>query len=322
MAKKVLFVLNPKAGKGLIKNKILDILDLLVKNGLEVTVHTTQRKLDGYEKVKNHGKKYQYLLISGGDGTLSECIKGLMEIEDKKRPVVGYIPAGSTNDFAQSLKLPKNMITAANNLVAGNLFKCDIGKFNNDYFIYIAAFGAFTDVSYDTPQDLKNLLGHTAYILEGIKRVASLQKYSMTIEHDGTSVSGEYIYGMISNTISVGGLKSLGKEKVKLDDGLFEVILVKYPHSPIEIQMIVTGILTSDFSSKVFTTFKTSRAVFKSQSEVHWTLDGEDGGAYKETVIEHISKAIPIMVSPKKSKPAPEKWLIHDRYKIFILEDK
>ena len=245
-----------------------------------------------------------------------------MELDAKKRPVVGYIPAGSTNDFAESLKLPKNMIAAAKNLTSGYPFDCDIGRFNDDYFIYIAAFGAFTDVSYDTPQDLKNLLGHTAYIVEGIKRVPTLQKYSMTIEHDNETITGDFIYGMISNTISVGGLKSLGKEMVKLDDGLFEVILVKYPKNPIEIQMIVTGILASDFSGKVFKTFKTSRAVFKSQNKIQWTLDGEYGGTHSEAVIENLTKAISIMVSPKRPKPQAEDTALHDRYKIFVINEK
>lgn len=322
MSKKVLFVLNPKAGKGLIKNKILDIINTLVKNNLEVTVYTTQYKMHSCEIIKSSAKKYDYLLISGGDGTLSEAVKGLMEIEDKKRPVVGYIPAGSTNDFAESLKLPKNMISAAEKFISGVPFSYDIGKFNDDYFTYIAAFGAFTDVSYGTSQNLKNALGHTAYILEGIKRVASLQKYEITIEHDGTTVSGSFVYGMISNTTSVGGLKSFGKEKVKLDDGLFEVLLVKYPQNPIEIQMIVSGILTSDFSSKVFTTFKTSKATFKSESQIQWTLDGEYGGTHSEAVIENKTKAISIMVPAKKAKASAEKNPLYNKYKIFAADNK
>ncbi len=302
MDKKCLFIINPKAGKKLIKNKLLEIIDLLAKDNIEVTVYITQCKMDSYNKLKQKAKNYNYLLISGGDGTLSECVKALMEIDEKKRPVVGYIPSGSTNDFAESLKLPKNMLLASKNLVSGNLFNCDIGKFNDDYFVYIAAFGAFTDVSYDTPQDLKNLIGHSAYIIEGIKRVASLHKYNISIEHDEIYLNGDFIYGMISNTTSFAGIKSLARSKVKLDDGLFEVILVKYPQNPIEIQMIVSGILTGDFSSKTFVTFKTSKVIFTSKDDIQWTLDGEYGGTHNKISIQNISRAIPIMVSPKKVK--------------------
>lgn len=321
MAKNVLFIINPKAGKGLIKNKLLEIIDILEKDDFEVTVHITQRKMHGYELIKAKAAKYKYVLISGGDGTLSECVKGLMEIDEQKRPVVGYIPAGSTNDFAESLKLPKNMISAAKNIVTDNVFKCDIGRFNDDSFVYIAAFGAFTDVSYDTPQDIKNILGHMAYILEGIKRLPSLQKYDINIEHDGVTETGTYIYGMISNTLSTGGFKFLGKEKVQLDDGLFEVILVKYPQNPIELQMIITGIITGDFSSNVFTVFKTAKAEFKSESEIQWTLDGEYGGTHTDVTIENINKAITIAVSPKKTRVQNELEFIPDKYKIFLSKE-
>lgn len=321
MAKNVLFIINPKAGKGLIKNKLLEIIDTLEKDDFEVTVCITQRKMHGYELIKSKAAKYKYVLISGGDGTLSECVKGLMELDEQKRPVVGYIPAGSTNDFAESLKLPKNMISAAKNIVTGTVFKCDIGRFNDDSFVYIAAFGAFTDVSYDTPQDIKNILGHMAYILEGIKRLPSLQKYDINIEHDNVVETGTYIYGMISNTLSTGGFKFLGKEKVQLNDGLFEVILVKYPQNPIELQMIITGIITGDFSSNVFTVFKTSKAEFKSKSEIQWTLDGEYGGTHTDVTIENINKAITIAVPPKKARVQNELEFIPDKYKIFITKD-
>ena len=316
MKKRVMFVLNPKSGKGLIKSKLLDIIDLMVKGGMVITIFTTQYKMHGCELIKKRGVRYDYIVISGGDGTLSECIKGLMSIEKEKRPVIGYIPSGSTNDFAESLKLPKNMINAAKNILSGKKFNCDVGIFNDDYFIYIAAFGAFTDVSYDTPQDMKNILGHTAYILEGIKRVGNLQKYHMIITHDNGSVEGDFIYGMVSNTTSVGGMKNLGKEKVQLDDGLFEVILVKYPQNPMDIQMIVTGILTQDFTSKVFCAFKTSKASFTSESGVQWTLDGEYGGTHTNVDIENISQAFSIMAPEKSSKTSDDKiQIIQGMYK-------
>lgn len=300
--KKLLFIINPRSGKGLIKNKVLDILDLFVREGYDVHVHTTQAINDGYEVIKKYGKHMGTVVASGGDGTLSECVKGIMSIPSEKRPIMGYIPCGSTNDFAVSLKLSKNMLTAAENVVYGNEFKCDVGKFNDDFFTYIAAFGAFTDVSYETPQSMKNMLGHLAYIMEAVKRVPNLGSYKMKVEHDGIAIEDEFIYGMISNTTSIGGVKNLGKEKVQLDDGLFEVILIKMPKNPIDVQIIITSIVMQDFSGKYFYTFKASKAVFSSDEEVKWTLDGEDGGKHKTVVIENYCKAITIMVGAKKQR--------------------
>jgi YegS/Rv2252/BmrU family lipid kinase len=317
--KKLLFIINPRSGKGLIKNKVLDIVDLFVKEGYDVHVHTTQARRDAYEIIKEYGSHMSTVVASGGDGTLSECVKGIMEIPKEKRPIMGYIPCGSTNDFAVSLKLSKNMLLAAGDVVYGEQFKCDVGKFNNDFFTYIAAFGAFTDVSYETPQSMKNMLGHLAYTMEAIKRVPNLGSYKMKVEHDGIVIEDEFIYGMISNTTSIGGVKNLGKEKVQLDDGLFEVILIRMPKNPIDVQVILTSILMQDFSGKYFYTFKASEATFSSDEEVKWTLDGEDGGKHKTVVIENYCQAITMMISSKKQR-LNENVPLHSIYNAFKIK--
>ena len=167
------------------------------------------------------------VVCSGGDGTLDEVVSGLMEVD--QRVPIGYIPAGSTNDFANSLSISKDMVQAAKDIIEGNLYSCDVGAFDNDSFVYIAAFGLFTDVSYETDQHMKNILGHLAYLLEGSKRIWNVPTYWIKVEANGETFEGEYIYGMVTNAKSVGGFKNLPGQDVRLDDGLFEVTLIKRP---------------------------------------------------------------------------------------------
>ena len=201
--KKMLFIVNPRSGKGQIKNNLLEILDIFNKAGYEPTMHITQSVLDAKETVKAKAADYDVVVCSGGDGTLNETVSGLME-EGIEIPL-GYIPAGSTNDFASSLRIPRNMKKAAQLITEGRLFQCDVGTFNERYFNYVAAFGAFTEVSYATPQQMKNVLGHQAYILEAMKKLMSIKPATMILEHDGGRIEGEFLYGMISNSTSVGG---------------------------------------------------------------------------------------------------------------------
>ena len=180
---KLLFVFNPKSGKGLIKDHLVNIVDIMVKADYEVTIYTTQSQGDAVRKVKEDAHKYDLVVCSGGDGTLDEVVTG-MEQSDVNVPI-GYIPAGSTNDFANSLGIPKEMEKAAEVAVSGTPFPCDVGAFNGDTSVYVAAFGLFTEVSYQTSQQMKNILGHVAYLLEGVKRVFDIKTFKMKVEHDG-----------------------------------------------------------------------------------------------------------------------------------------
>ena len=202
MDKKMLFVFNPCSGKGQIKTKLLEIIDIFVKGGYEVLVHPTQEPQDGYRQVKKFAQDVDLVVCSGGDGTLDEVVTALMEVE--KEVPLGYIPAGSTNDFANSLSIPKDMAQAARAIVEGKCYSCDVGSFNEDTFVYVAAFGIFTDVSYQTDQNLKNLLGHLAYVLEGTKRIFNVKTYHMKVTSNGETFEDDYIYGMVSNSRSVG----------------------------------------------------------------------------------------------------------------------
>ncbi len=292
--KKLLFVYNSNAGKGSLKNQLGDIIDIFTKGGYEVTAYPTQARLDCYEKIKDCAHKFDLVVSSGGDGTLSESIKGMMSSEVKTP--LGYIPAGTVNDFANSMDIPKNMLQAAENIMQGAPFAYDVGSFNGDYFCYVAAFGAFTEVSYETPQSTKNIFGHLAYLMEAVKRIKTLEAYDITVEHDGETYRDDFILGLVSNTVSVAGLSNLVSKGVLFDDGLFEVTLVKMPNSPLELSSIINCILTKNLTSKYFYTFKTSHVRFTSDHEIAWTLDGESGGAYTVSVIENHKQAVKIIV--------------------------
>lgn len=291
MAKKLLFVYNPYSGKAQIKSNLSDIIDIFVKGGYVVTVHPTQQSLDAYSYIKENAEKYDLVACSGGDGTLNETVRGLMACENP--PHVGYIPTGTTNDFASSLGLSKDMLEAAETIVNGEDFSCDIGEFNHNNFTYISAFGAFTDVAYETSQQRKNMLGHLAYVLEGVKRLGSIQSYRMTVEYDGKTFEDEYIFGMVSNSMSVGGIiRNLGEFGIKLDDGLFEVALIKMPNNMSELNKTLSDIMHRDLNSPYIRMFRASEIKFTSAVPVPWTLDGEFGGNKKEVLIKNNRKAL------------------------------
>ena len=297
MKKKLLFIFNPCSGKGQIKNKLMEVIDIMVKAGYEVTVHSTQDREDAMQKVKSEAKNYDLVICSGGDGTLDEAVTGMMQSE-KKVPL-GYIPAGSTNDFANSLKIPKDIVKAAHAAVEGRKFPVDVGYFNGDSFIYIAAFGLFTDVSYQTSQELKNVLGHAAYFLEGAKRLHNITSYKMRVEYDGNIIEDEFAYGMITNSVSVGGFKKLTGKNVLLDDGLFEVTLIRMPKNPVEWNEILGCLANLKDDSELIYTFKTDCVKFLPEDVIPWTLDGEFGGEHKNVIVKNVHQALEIMVKNK-----------------------
>ena len=295
--KKLLFVVNGHSGKGQIKNKLLDSIDIMIKEGYHVQVHTTQEREDATKVVREQAKYYDLVVCSGGDGTLDEAVTGMMQSE--VRTPLGYIPAGSTNDFANSLEIPKDMIQAAKTAVLGVPFSCDVGEFNGDYFIYVAAFGIFTDVSYATSQELKNALGHVAYILEGAKRLHTIKSYHMRVEYDGNEIEGDFLLGMITNSTSVGGFKNMTGKDVKLDDGMFEVTLIHKPKNIIELNTIIASLTNLKDETDLIDSFRADSVKFYSEEEIPWTLDGEFGGDHKEVQIKDHCKAVDIMINEK-----------------------
>lgn len=295
--KKLLFIYNPNAGTGVLKPKLSDVLDIFVKAGYEVTVYPTQCYHDAKKKAESYTDTYDLVVCSGGDGTLDEVVTAMMAREDKVP--IGYIPTGTTNDFASSLRIPKNLLDAANIAVNGVPFACDVGRFNKGIFVYVAAFGLFTDVSYETKQEMKNVLGHLAYVLEGTKRIFNIPSYHMKVTLDDQVIEDDFVYGMVTNSKSVGGFKGMVGKDVVFDDGEFEVTLIKSPKNPIELNEVVGALVLKQADQKHMYSFKTGHIKFESIEEIPWTLDGEYGGSHDTVEIRDAKKALQIMVDPE-----------------------
>ena len=298
--RRLLFIYNPRAGKELLKPKLSDIIDIFVKAGVEVVVYPTQSYRDAYRKVKNFTEEYELVVCSGGDGTIDEVVTGMMERQ--QRIPVGYIPTGTTNDFANSLHIPKNLLAAADNAVNGVAFPCDVGRFNKGIFVYIAAFGLFTDVSYQTEQEVKNVLGHLAYVLEGTKRLFNIPSYRIKVTHDGETIEDEFVFGMVTNSRSVAGFRNMIGKNVQFDDGVFEVTLIKTPKNPIALQEVIAALLIEQVDTKYMYSFRTGHITFESLEEIPWTLDGEFGGEHDYVEIENLQKQLEIMIQPQHVK--------------------
>lgn len=293
-SKKMLFIYNPRAGKTRIRMRLADILDIFAAADYEMTVCPTRERGEARELVRTRRRDYDLVVCCGGDGTLDEVVGG-MEQSGFSTPI-GYIPAGSTNDFGVSLSLPRGMTKAAETIVTGHNFPCDIGAFNGETFVYIAAFGIFTEVSYETDQNAKNVLGHMAYVLEGVKSLQTVRHYRMKVLWEDQVIEDDFIYGMITNSHSVGGFKNITGENVRLDDGLFEVTLFKYPHNPVELNDIMRSLANRDLDMKQTYCFRTAAVRFESEEEIPWTRDGERGGAHRVVEIANRKQAIELRV--------------------------
>lgn len=276
---RLLFIYNPTSGTGQVKPALSSILDVFTKAGWLTTSYPTQCAGDAARAARELGAQYDRVVCAGGDGTLSEVAAGLTGLESP--PPLGYIPFGSTNDCAATLRLPKKPVEAA--LVAtgtGVPVPMDVGLFNDRPFVYVAAFGAFTKVAYDTPQDLKNTFGHLAYIFAGIASLPTIAPYHMKVEYDGQFLEDDFYFGMVSNAQSIGGIKPPKVEQVVLDDGLFEVTLVK---KPINLADLADGLqalvnLSPADRSGVLIQFQARQLTFTAGQPVSWTVDGEFGG--------------------------------------------
>ena len=288
MSKKMVFVFNPKSGKGLIRNKLADILDIFVKADYDVIARPTQRQGDAREFAARYANQVDLVVCSGGDGTLDEVVSGITDAGSSVP--IGYIPSGSTNDFGSSISMPKNMVEAARMIANGRAFPCDIGSFNDETFVYIAAFGMFTDVAYKTNQKLKNTIGHLAYLLEAGKKIFEVPAYRMKITAGEVVIEDEFAYGMVTNAISVGGMKGITGKDIQMDDGLFEVTLIRAPKTPVEFSNAITSLLFGGSDEKMLIKFKANEVCFEAETEVAWTMDGEAGGDHKRAVIKNRNK--------------------------------
>ncbi len=294
--KKMYFITNLHSGKSTMRSKLPAVLNIFTSAGYEVTVRPTQGRRDATAAAEYAclSGKYDLIVCSGGDGTLNEVVQGLMY---SGCPIpVGYIPCGSTNDFGRSLRIPGDIEEAARQITQGHAFRCDIGLFNSRHFLYVAAFGAFIETVYDTPQNVKNVIGHLAYILHAMTLIPSIHAYHMKVEFDGNVVEDDYLFGMVSNTVSVGGMLKL--KNFRLDDGMFEVMLIRKPHDVIQLSKIIAQILdiNEEIDKKYVKYFRAKNVRFISNEEAEWTLDGEFGGAFCETEIGICERAVTFWV--------------------------
>ena len=293
--KRLLFIYNPQAGRGIIKNHLAAVADLFTKAGYLVTVWPTQGKEDAAHVAAQQGWWYDRVVCCGGDGTLSETVSGLLTLDQP--PVLGYIPAGTTNDFSKNLGLPRGVENAAATAAAGVPRPCDMGRFNERTFVYVAAFGIFTDVSYGTPQHFKSAFGHLAYVLEGATKLGDLgRSHHLKAVYDGGELEGDFLYGMVTNTSSVGGFKIFPPSQISLHDGVFEVVRIRQPRSLADFQETLLALARqSTGASGRVEAFHTSRLTITAQDPIPWTLDGEYGGAPETAKIENLHKALTLV---------------------------
>ncbi len=295
MPKRMMLLINPHAGKGGYKSSIAEIMRVFCKNGWQPTVFFSQAAGQVPELVEKNAENYDMVVCLGGDGTLSEVVSGMMRVE--RQCPIGYIPLGTANDVARTLDLSSKPVQAAENIMKGSLIPFDVGQFGADkFFTYVAAFGAFTEVSYGTPQETKHALGHLAYMLEGLKRLNKLSHYRAIVEYDGGVMDDDFIFGAVTNSTSIAGLVRLDKDLVNLADGMFEVLLVKTPQDIVDLNNIIAAVTTGNFSMPNVLLLKSSEVRIMFEQPVAWTRDGEDGGTHRDVMIVNRHRGVNIIV--------------------------
>ena len=282
--------MNPCAGTKKENKYLTDILVLFGKYGYNNTVYLTEAAGDAKKYAKLNAKNYDLIVAIGGDGTFNEVVSGVLKSGADVE--IGYIPAGSTNDFANSLKLSKNILKAAEDIMNGTVREIDIGSFNGRNFSYVASFGAFSEISYRTPQNVKNSLGYMAYALEGIKDIANLKSKHLRFVADGEVIEDDFIFGAICNSTSVGGVINLDPKLVDFSDGLFELLLIRLPKDLFELNEIVIALTSKKYNTKMITFVSAKSIVIETTENINWTLDGEYAYGEEKIKVENLNKAI------------------------------
>ena len=293
--KRLLLIMNPAAGIKKANPHLSEILSIFSQADYECTVWMTRKRGDATELTTLRGAEADLIVCIGGDGTFNEVVTGA--VKAGIRTPIGYIPSGSTNDFAASLGLPKNVVQAAQAIVAGRPQAFDVGRFQDRCFTYVASFGAFTKTSYATSQSVKNALGHLAYVLGGIKELSSLHSYHIAVTlDDGEREEGDFIFGAVSNSTSVGGILALDPEIVDMNDGLFELLLVKFPKNPAELAEVILSLSSQKYDSPSLLFRSARKLTVEADPDMDWTLDGEFAKGCEEIHIENLHSAINVVV--------------------------
>ncbi len=294
MNKRALVIVNPRAGTKKSKKDMFEIVDRLSQQGYSVSAQTTTQRGDGTRFIREYGKEHDMVICCGGDGTLNEVINGILDC-GLELPI-GYVPAGTTNDFARTLQLPKKAEKCMDLILSGWPHSYDIGSFNDRNFTYIASLGAFTKVSYSTPQKIKNALGHTAYLLEGVKEIGNISPFEAEFTANGETYSGEFLFGAISNSTSIAGLFKLKKLEVRLDDGEFELILIRNPKNVSDLRGIIQGLTKGKYDPRYVVFTHAKEIWFQAPKPLPWTLDGESGGSHTEATISVLHNAVKMIM--------------------------
>ncbi len=293
-------VVNPRSGRAKIKNDLLDIVSVLTEAGHEVTVYPTKCGGDATKTVASLSNKYDTIVCCGGDGTLNEVITGMMS--NKNKFVLGYIPAGTLNEWSSGLKISKKATQAAKDITERNVIPLDIGAFGNRYFTYTASFGAFTEASYGAPQDIKNILGQAAYLIEGIKAVGNIKPIHLKFVCDGETIEDDFLFGSISNSLSVGGVVKFDKKLVALNDGMFEVMLIRNPATIADLNDIIDGILKKDLNRKNIDFLHAKEVEIFGANGVSFTLDGEKAEGTNYIKAENLHSAVNFIVPEQTAR--------------------
>ncbi len=288
--KKMLFIMNPYSGLRRGAKFLPDLIMLFNQYGFDVITRMTTRSGDATETARRLAPEMDLVVCCGGDGTLNETVAGILESGAKVD--VGYIPAGSTNDFASSMKISTNIMPAARDIMEGRPYPHDVGKFGDRYFCYVASFGAFTKASYATPQNVKNALGHTAYLLGGIHELSQIRKTPVRLELDGESLEDDFLFGAVCNSTSVGGILTIDPNQVDMGDGMFEVLLVRAPRNLSEITECIMAVQKQQYNCRMITFRSTREVKIYADADMFWTLDGEKAPAHKEVTITNLHHAI------------------------------
>lgn len=293
--KKILLIVNPCSGRAKMRTELLKVVEILSADGSLVTVYPTKSRGDATEFIKNYiDEHYDITVVCGGDGTLNEVITGLMQSDNNC--TLGYIPSGTLNEWSSGLAISRSIKQAATDITTGKKIRLDIGKFGDKYFSYTASFGAFTDASYSAPQDVKNVLGQAAYFFEGIKSLGNIKPVHLKFNADGNEIEGDFLFGAISNSMSVGGIVKFNESVVKLNDGKFEILLIRNPDNILKLQPIIDGILKQDFSRDGIEFFTAEAVTITGGDGLSWTLDGEYARGENEITVTNLHNAIELIV--------------------------
>lgn len=292
---KTLVVVNQCSGKAKMRTELLNVVQILSQNGDLVTVYPTKERGDATDFVASlKPDEYDKIVVCGGDGTLNEVITGLMR--SGARYTLGYIPSGTLNEWSSGLHIARNIRQAAEDINSGKKIKLDIGKFSDRYFSYTASFGAFTDASYSAPQDIKNVLGRAAYFFEGIRSLGNIKPVHLKIETDERTEEGDFLFGAVSNSMSVGGIVKFSEASVKLNDGKFEILLIRNPDNLLKLQPVIDGILKKDLDRPGIEFFTAEKITVTGGEGLSWTLDGEYAKGEETVEIENLHNAIELIV--------------------------